>query len=249
MNKVELEIQRLSHIIQFGLDQQNLGLDLEHLTEKLTGQLPMGANALTFSSRKSMINAQIFMKCIQFFFAAIITLLIACVFIWLSWGQLQKHSLDFMFFVIAILAITITVFCSIKFTQYFQIFNAIRQITQIQAAPERRQSNIDEHFLAQQFFTARRQTRFIGMFITLLSGVLLTYILMNPPQNLIKLAFILPLMFMLGIGIILRPISKAENLYLYGTTQLPWKYFPIALKSCTIIGVILCILMLAWFEL
>lgn len=249
MNKVEAEIQHLSHIIQFGIHQQNVSLDIDLLADKLTGQIPRGADAPTFSARKNMINAQIFMKCIQFFFAAIIAFLVALVFIWLSWGELQKSNIEPMFIGIALVAIAITVFSTLKFKYYFQVFNAIRKVIQVQADPERRQIDADENFLAQQFSTQRRNTRFIGLFITLLSAVLLSYIFMTAPQNLIKLAFVLPFMLMLGIGIMIHPISKAENMYLYGTTQMPWKYFPTALKVCTILGVVFCILMLAWFEI
>lgn len=249
MNKVELEIQRLSNIIQFGVGQQSLGLDLDLLTDKLTGQLPNGADASTFATRKNMINAQIFMKCVQFFFTALIAMLVALVCIWLSWEQLQKQIFEPIFLGVALLSILITIFCLFKFKQYVQIFNAIRQITQIQADPERRSSHVDENTLAQQFAPERRKTRFIGIFMSLLSGGLLTYILIAPPQNLIKLAFVLPFMLMFGLGIIIHPISKAESLYLYGSTQLSWKYFPTALKICTVLGVVLCLFMLAWFKI
>ncbi|WP_171531655.1 hypothetical protein [Acinetobacter defluvii] len=249
MNKIELEIQRLSNMIQFGVGQQSLGLDLDLLTDKMTGYIPRGADAPNFATRKNMISAQIFMKCIQFFFTALIAILLALVFIWLSWGQLQKQIFEPLFLGVALLSILITIFCLFKFKHYFQIFNAIRQVTQIQADPERRSSHVDENTLAQQFAPERRKTRFIGIFISLLSGGLLAYILIAPPQNLIKLAFVLPFMLMFGLGIIIHPISKAESLYLYGSTQLSWKYFPTALKICTVLGVVLCLFMLAWFEI
>ena len=44
---------------------------------------------------------------------------------------------------------------------------------------------------------------------------------------------------MLADGIMFYSISKAENLHLYGITQIPFKYMPFGMKLCLFIGALL----------
>lgn len=90
-----------------------------------------------------------------------------------------------------------------------------------------------------QFATSKRMTRLGGIFIMVVIGATLFYIFSSNPQSLPRLYIVLPFIFMLGLGIALFPISKAESLHLYGTTQMPFKHMPLGLKICIVIGALL----------
>ena len=78
----------------------------------------------------------------------------------------------------------------------------------------------------------------------LVSAATLYYIFTSSEQSVPRIYVILPFMFMMGFGLMLFPISKAETLHLYGTTQIPFKHMPLGMKICFGIGAVLTIMLL-----
>ena len=95
-----------------------------------------------------------------------------------------------------------------------------------------------------QFAKSKSIARLGGLFIMLVSGATLFYIFTSNAQSVPRIYVVLPFMFMLGFGLMLYPISKAETLHLYGTTQIPFKHMPLGMKICFGIGIILTVILL-----
>ncbi|PKG34289.1 MULTISPECIES: hypothetical protein [Psychrobacter] len=95
-----------------------------------------------------------------------------------------------------------------------------------------------------QFAKSKSMTRIGGIFIMLVSAATLYYIFTSSEQSVPRIYVVLPFMFMLGFGLMLFPISKAETLHLYGTTQIPFKHMPLGMKICFGIGIVLTLMLL-----
>ena len=92
---------------------------------------------------------------------------------------------------------------------------------------------------AKQFAQSRLASRFIALFIMLMSAYTMNLYASDMQTQLKHLYFLTPFTFMLAVGIMFYPISKAENLHLYGVTQIPFKYIPFGMKLCLFIGALL----------
>ena len=95
-----------------------------------------------------------------------------------------------------------------------------------------------------QFAKSKSMTRIGGIFIMLVSAATLYYIFTSSEQSVPRIYVVLPFLFMMGFGLMLFPISKAETLHLYGTTQIPFKHMPFGMKICFGIGAILTVMLL-----
>lgn len=100
-----------------------------------------------------------------------------------------------------------------------------------------------------QFAKSKSMARLAGLFIMLVSGATLFYIFTSSLQSIPQMYVLLPFFFMLGFSLLLYPISKAETLYLYGTTQIPFKHMPLGMKICLGVGIILTAMLLILQEL
>lgn len=238
--KLNLEINQLTSIIHHGVHQHSTDASLDIFFDKLTNQLPLGADAPTFNSRKRFISLQLLIKTIQFLILFLICAIIAICFLFVSFGE----TTNFVFLAIGFICLILSIFFLAKCIGRIQIFSAIKNVVQTIPDPEKKFPVIDEQAIAQQFSKERVKARIAGCFIALVGGSITAYILTTPLQSVVAIAFIAPLFLMLGIGLIIHPISKAESLYRHGTAQLPWKDFPAILKLCTIIGVCFSILLL-----
>ena len=101
---------------------------------------------------------------------------------------------------------------------------------------------MNEH--TDQFAKSRSMARLAGICIALIAAATLFYIFTGSSQSVPRIYVILPFMFMLGLGLALYPISKAETFHLYGTTQIPFKHMPLGMKICLGIGVVLTVMLL-----
>ncbi len=95
-----------------------------------------------------------------------------------------------------------------------------------------------------QFAKSKSMARLAGVGIMIVSAATLFYIFTGNSQFVPRIYVVLPFMFMLGFGVMLYPISKAETLHLYGTTQIPFKHMPLGMKICFGIGIILTVMLL-----
>ncbi|WP_010113697.1 hypothetical protein [Acinetobacter sp. P8-3-8] len=242
--KIKTEIEQLTLIIHQGINQQSTKFDLNTVFNKVSGDLPLGADAPTFSSRKRMITFQALSKFIQFSVLSLITLIFASSLFFIVFAG--KVKITFIF--IGLICLVFSLFFLKHALNRLKVYFALKNVQQIIANPEKSLPLVDEFSIAQQFSKERMITRLIGCLITTLSGAILWHIINTSPQPVVQITFVSPFMFMLGIGIILTPISKAESLHRYGTTRLPWKLFPPTLKLCIIIGVLMTILLIGWHE-
>lgn len=240
-------IATLEQIIQFGVGQDRTDGSLDIFIDKLSGKLPLGADAPTFESRKRIICLGLRSKIAQFstitFLCGFLTLVSAL----MAWALIP----DLTLFIYALVSLMYAWGCITAYRQsknYYQILNAVKTLQQTQPDPAVFHPVIDQYALDAQFFKSRQQTRVIACVIVLISGGCLFSIYQNPPKALLQVSFILPFMLMLGIGLLFQPISRKESLYLYGTAQLPWKHFPVFLKLCCILGGILSITMMISYE-
>ena len=85
--------------------------------------------------------------------------------------------------------------------------------------------------------------------ITALIGLAVLIALLNVSSSVHQIYVILPFLFMLGLGLALYPISKAETFPLYDTTQIPFKHMPFRMKICLRIGVVLTAMLLLLQEM
>lgn len=95
-----------------------------------------------------------------------------------------------------------------------------------------------------QFAKSKSMARLAGVGIMIVSAATLYYIFTSNSQSVPRIYVVLPFMFMLGFGLMLYPISKAETLHLYGTTQIPFKRMPFGMKICFGIGAVLTVMLL-----
>lgn len=104
-------------------------------------------------------------------------------------------------------------------------------------AQTQRVYNVQKH--ANQFAQSRLASRLISLFILLMSAYTMNLYTADMPTQLKHFYFLAPFTFMLAVGIMFYPISKAENLHLYGVTQILFKYMPFGMKLCLFIGALL----------
>ncbi|WP_296405437.1 hypothetical protein [Psychrobacter sp.] len=95
-----------------------------------------------------------------------------------------------------------------------------------------------------QFTESRSMTRLAGIFIMIVAAATLFFIFTINAETVPRIYVVLPFFLMLGLGIMLFPISKAESLHLYGTTQMPFKHMPLGLKACIIMGALFSVVLL-----
>ncbi|WP_293735158.1 hypothetical protein [uncultured Acinetobacter sp.] len=246
-SNIQQSISTLEQIIQFGVGQNRTDGSFDIFIDKLSGKLPLGADAPTFTSRKRIICLGLRSKIVQF---SSITFLCGClsaIFALATWAFIP----DLTLFIYALVSLMFAWGCMTAYRQsknYYQILNAIKALQQTRPDPEVFHPVIDQQALDARFFKERQQARVIACFIIVVSSGCLFYIYQSSPKILFEISFLLPLMFMLGIGLFFCPISRKESLYLYGTAKLPWKHFPFFLKICCIFGGVFSIAMMLLYK-
>lgn len=244
---IQQSISHLQQIIQFGVGQNRTDGSVDIFIDKLSGKLPLGADAPTFESRKRIICLGLRSKIAQF---SSITFLCGClsaIFALVTWALIP----DLTLFIYALISLMFAWGCMTAYRQsknYYHILNVIKALQQIQPDPQVFHPVIDEQALDARFFKERQQARVIACFMIVVSGGCLWNIYQHPPKVLFQISFILPFMLMLGVGLLFHPISKKESLYLYGTAQLPWKHFPVFLKLCCILGGFFSVIMMISYQ-
>ena len=119
------------------------------------------------------------------------------------------------------------------------VIKAQEQIYPDSAIKVRTQRVYDVQKHANQFAQSRLTSRLISLFILLMSAYTMNLYASDMQTQLKHLYFLTPFTFMLAVGIMFYPISKAENLHLYGVTQILFKYMPFGMKLCLFIGALL----------
>jgi len=244
---IQQSIGNLQQIIQFGVGQHRTDGSFDIFIDKLSGKLPLGADAPTFASRKRIICLGLRSKIVQFSSVTFLCGCLSAIFALATWAFIP----DLTLFIYALVSLMFAWGCITAYHQsknYYQILNAIKALQQTQPDPEVFHPVIDQQALDARFFKERQQARVIACFIIVVSGGCLFYIYQSSPKILFEISFLLPFMFMLGIGLLFHPISLKESLYLYGTTNLPWKHFPFFLKICCILGGFFSVAMMLFYK-
>ena len=213
---------------------------------KLTGKLPLGADAPSFATRKRMISLNLLLNLLKVLFGFVCCAALGGLFVWAASDDLSGNI------ILAAMGVAFLAaggWLGQKLRHHYQLFQAVYQLQQQYPDPAPPSMPVvDELALAQQFGPQRRLSRLIGAAMALLCGGLLFYFLQQPPASTTSLAFVLPVFMMLGVGLLFSPVSRAENLHRYGTAQLPWANMPWPLKLCCSIGVLMALALLAWYE-
>lgn len=212
----------------------------ELLAKKIAGEIPLGAKSPTFASRKRMalfsLHSSRISDLLQFF-VALLMLFIVILMVWATYPSV----IWWLFLVSAVLAYW--AYSSISsFVTKGRLISVIKAQQQIYPDPaikaqKQRVYNVQRH--ANQFAQSRLASRFIALFILLMSAYTMNLYTADMPTQLKHFYFLAPFTFMLAVGIMFYPISKAENLHLYGVTQIPFKYMPFGMKLCLFIGALL----------
>ena len=213
---------------------------------KLSGSLPLGADAPTFATRKRIISLNLLLSVLKLLFGFIFFVGLGALFIWAASDDLSGNSI---LAAIGLAFLAAGGWVAKKLRYAFILFNAIYKLQQQYPDPAPPSMPVvDEQALAQQFAPQRRLSRVVGAGMALLCSGQLLYFLQQPPASTIWLAFVLPVFMMLGVGLIFSPVSRAENLHRYGTAQLSWGNMPAPLKLCCSVGVAMAIALLAWYK-
>ena len=223
-----------------GLNDSSIKGTFRIIGKKIAGEIPLGAESPTFATRKRMILFSLqFSRIRNFlqFFLALLMLFIVILMVWATYPSV----IWWLFLMSAVLAYW--AYSSISsFVRKGRLISVIKAQEQIYPDPvikaqTQRVYNVQKH--ANQFAQSRLGSRLISLFILLMSAYTMNLYTADMPTQLKHFYFLAPFTFMLAVGIIFYPISKAENLHLYGVTQILFKYIPFGMKLCLFIGALL----------
>lgn len=223
-----------------GLNDSSIKGTFRIIGQKLTGDIPLGAESPTFATRKRMILFSLQFSRIRNFLQFFLTLLMLFIVILMVWAT-YPSVIWWLFLMSAVLAYW--AYSSISnFVRKGRLISVIKAQQQLYPDPviktqTQRVYDVQRH--AKQFAQSRLASRFIALFIMLMSAYTMNLYTADMPTQLKHFCFLAPFTFMLAVGIMFYPISKAENLHLYGVTQIPFKYMPFGMKLCLFIGALL----------
>ena len=171
------------------------------------------------------------------FFVALLMLFIVIMMVWATY-----LSVTWWLFLMSVV-LAYWVYSSISsFVRKGRLISVIKAQQQLYPdsvikAQTQRVYDVQRH--AKQFAQSCLASRFIALFIMLMSAYTMNLYTADMPTQLKHFYFLAPFTFMLAVGIMFYPISKAENLNLYGVTQILFKYMPFGMKLCLFIGALL----------
>lgn len=245
-SQLQQDIQALQHIVQYGVGRNRRDAAFDMMLAKLSGSLPPGADAPNFATRKKIISLNLLLNLLKLLFAFVFFAGLGVMFIWVASDDLIAN---FIIVAIGLAFLAVGGWLGKKLRYAIVLFNAIYQLQQQQPDPAPPFIPVvDEYAISQQFARQRKMSRMVGAAMALLCGALLLYFLQKPPANTTSLTFVLPVFMMLGVGLIFSPVSRAENVYRYGTAQLSWGNMPGVIKLCCGIGVLMAAALLGWYE-
>lgn len=211
----------------------------------MTNELPLGADAPTFAMRKRIIMLGLRSKQVKKLLEVVLLLFLLLAFLGMSWATYP--TIPWWIY----LAIPILAYCTYLWIESLQqirrLIHIIKSVEPIIDDPTPHQGNQliqEESDYARLFAKPRLITRLTGVLIAVLTGSLLYYIYSSQPSSLPQIYVLLPFFFMLGISLLIYPISKIENLHRYGAAQMQYKHMPLGLKMCLLIGAVLSVLLL-----
>lgn len=235
---IDALIEVLHHGV--GLQDSSIKGTLKTLGRKLVNDIPLGADAPTFTSRKRFILISLqsdrVKKCLEIM-CTIVILLIFVVMVWATYPDIEW----WLFFAIPILAYWM--YSSIiSFNKIGQIISIIKAQEKIYPDPvaniqAQHIHNLNKH--AKQFAKPRLLSRIVALFVMLISTYMMSLYTADAPSQLLPFYLFGPFAFMAAVGIMFCPINKAETLHLYGVTQIPFKYMPFFFKMCLLLGTLL----------
>lgn len=252
VDKKQVELEQLIHILHHGIGLQDASVkgSFKIIGKKLAGDIPLGSEAATFVTRKRMMLMSLQMQMLVSVMQSILSLLLLVVMLLMVWATYPQT--EWFLLAVTIGLILWLVYSGKQARASWKLIKIIKPIEQIHADPKRKVETQRVQNLAgqaSQFAKPRLMTRLIGTVIIIMSGFSLYQLYLDPPQYWFRLYFILPFLFMLGIGLVVYPINKQENLHLYGVTQMSIKDMPWGVKLCLLIGAGLSVAMLLAFEM
>ena len=247
IDKEPAELQQLIHILHHGVGLQDTSVKgtLAIIGGKLTGDIPLGSEAPAFAMRKRLILMGLQSKRISEASDAISLLIVAIIFALMIWASYP----DTPWWVMMLTSVCLYwAYTSIKtFRRLGRIIYAVKSTEQLIPDPKlniQPQRVQDIKKLRQRFGKSRMLSRVMGLGIAILAFWMIQLFYTQAPTDLLSLYFIFPTVLMFGIGLIFYPVNKAENLYLYGVTQMSFKDMPAGLKFFLYLGVGLSVAML-----
>lgn len=104
-------------------------------------------------------------------------------------------------------------------------------------------SQPNEQYLAKRFAKERLKSRLGGLLLLFISSGMI-WAVFSHKLHVIGSSFVaMPLFFMIGICLLIKPINRAESFYLYQTPNIPWKKLPILIKVLIILGVVFSVIL------
>lgn len=247
-NKEKARTDALVEVLHHGegLNDSSIKATLKIIGKKIAGDIPLGAESPTFASRKRIILFSLQSSRISDLLQFFVTLLILFIVILMVWATYSNPSATWWLLLMSAVLAYWAYSSIISFVRTGRVISAIKAQEQIYPDPAikaqtQRVYDVQKH--ANQFSQSRLASRFIALFIMLMSGYTMSVYTDNTLASLAPFYFLAPFMFMLAVGIMFYPINKAENLHLYGVTQIPFKYMPFGMKLCLFIGALLSVTM------
>lgn len=245
-DKEQARIDALLEVLHHGvgLDDSSIKGTLKIIGKKLSGDIPLGAESPTFASRKRFILFSLQLNRISSLLNFVVALLMLFIIILMVWAIYPK-VMWWLFPLTAVLAYwtyssissfgkTRRLIAAIEVQQCLHPDPVIKVQTQ-------RVYNVQRH--AKRFARPRFVSRLIALLIIFMSGYTISLYTTDAPTQLKIFYFSAPFTLMLAVGIMFYPISKVENIHLYGVTQIPFKYIPFGMKVCLFVGALLSITM------
>ena len=193
-----------------GLNDSSIKGTFRIIGQKLTGDIPLGAESPTFASRKRMILFSLQSSRISNFLQFFVALLTLCIVILMVWATYPSVTW-WLFLTSAVLAYW--AYSSISsFVRKGRLISVIKAQEQIYPDPvikaqTQRVYDVQRH--AKQFARSRLASRFIALFILLMSAYTMNLYTADMPTQLKHFYLLTPFTFMLAVGIMFYPISKA----------------------------------------
>ena len=252
IDKKQVELEQLIHILHHGIGLQDASIkgSFNIIGKKLAGDIPLGSEAATFVTRKRIMLMSLQMQMLVSVMHLVLSLLLLVVMMLMVWAT--SPQTEWWLFAVNIGLVLWLVYSIKQASASWKFIKAIKPVEQIHADPKRKVETQRVENLARQasqFAKPRLITRLIGSVIIIMSGFSLYHLYIDPPQYWFRLYFILPFLFMLGVGLVVYPINKQENLHLYGVTQMSFKAMPWGVNLCLLMGAGLSIAMLVAFEM
>lgn len=243
-NKEQARIDALLEVLHYGagLNDSSIKGTFRIIGQKLAGDIPLGAESPTFATRKRIILFSLQSSRIRNFLQFFLALLMLFIVILMVWVTYSNSSATWWLLLMSAGLAYWAYSSIISFVRKGRLISVIKAQQQLYPDPviktqTQRVYDVQRH--AKQFAQSRLASRFIALFIMLISAYTMNLYTADMPTKLKHFYFLAPFTFMLAAGIMFYPISKAENLHLYGVTQIPFKYMPFGMKLCLFIGVLL----------